>query len=146
LGLLEADVTSGGTSTAPWTFTGRLQRYENKVLRYPGHYEWLRAYKTLGLFSEQPLQVNGQSIIPRAVYHALLEPKISARAIRDIAVIRAKGTDMKGNQPATVLIDLVDYFDESTGFTAMERLTGWHCSILMVFQARGEIPPRSNPG
>jgi len=139
LGLLEADVTSGGTSTAPWTFLGKLQRYENKVLRYPGHYEWLRAYKALGLFSEHPIAIDGQTVVPRQVYHALLEPKISAADIRDVAVIRAKGSGIKDQQPATVQIDLLDYYDEQTGFTAMERLTGWHCSILMAFQARGEI-------
>ena len=50
LGRLEADVTSGGTSTAAWTYLGTLQRFENKVLRYSGHFEWLRAFKTLGLF------------------------------------------------------------------------------------------------
>ena len=140
LGLLEADVTSGGTSTAPWTFLGKLQRYENKVLRYPGHYEWLRAYKTLGLFSEQPITLDGQTVIPRQLYHALLTPKISAADTRDVAIIRALGSGAKDNQPATVQIDLLDYYDEKTGFTAMERLTGWHCSILMAFQARGEIP------
>jgi lysine 6-dehydrogenase len=139
LGLLEADVTSGGTSTAPWTFQGKLQRYENKVLRYPGHFEWLRAYKTLGLFSEQPVQVDGKPIIPRMVYHALLEPKISAQEIRDVAVIRAEATGIKDGRKTKLQIDLIDYFDEKTGFTAMERLTGWHCSILMTFQARAEI-------
>ena len=140
LGLLEADITSGGTSTAPWTFLGKLQRYENKVLRYPGHFEWLRAYKTLGLFSEQPVHVNGNTIIPRAIYHSLLEPKISAAEIRDVAIIRAQGIGIKDDRQAKLQIDLIDYFDEKTGFTAMERLTGWHCSILMAFQARGEIP------
>jgi lysine 6-dehydrogenase len=145
LGLLEADVTSGGTSTAPWTFQGMLQRYENKVLRYPGHYEWLRAYKTLGLFSEQPIGVNGTTVIPRAVYHTLLEPKISAAEIQDIAIIRAQGSGIKDGQQTQLQIDLIDYYDEKTGFTAMERLTGWHCSILMAFQARGEIPAGVTP-
>ena len=77
LGRLEADVTSGGTSTAAWTYLGKLQRFENKVLRYPGHFEWLRAFKTLGLFSEQPVEVDGQPVIPRHVYHTLLEPQLS---------------------------------------------------------------------
>lgn len=139
LGTLEADVTSGGTSTAPWTFKGKLRRYENKVLRYPGHYEWLRAYKSLGLFSEQPVHVGDQEIIPRQVYHALLEPKIAAGETRDVCVIRAVGVGKKGGRPVKVIIDLIDYYDEKTGFTSMERLTGWHCSIMMIFQARRQI-------
>jgi lysine 6-dehydrogenase len=145
LGKLEADVTSGGTSTAPWTFQDKLLRYENKVLRYPGHYEWLRAYKTLGLFSETPVTVAGQRIIPREVYHALLEPKISAPDARDVAIIRARGSGLKDGRHSVVSVDLMDYFDPQTGFSAMERLTGWHCSIMMTFQAHGQIPPGVTP-
>ena len=39
-----------------------------------------------------------------------------------------------------VTVDLVDHYDQETGFTAMERLTGWHCAIMMGFQARGKVP------
>jgi len=141
LGILEADVTSGGTSTAPWTYEGRLQTYENKVLRYPGHFEWLRAFKTLGLFSEQAITVNGQNIIPRQVYHALLEPRLYSPRPRDIGVMRAIGKGTKDGRPAQVRVDLWDYYDEAAGFTAMERLTGFHCAIMMGFQARREVPP-----
>lgn len=39
LGVLEAFVTSGGTSTAPWTYRGKLLTYEYKTVRYKGHCE-----------------------------------------------------------------------------------------------------------
>jgi len=93
----------------------------------------------LGLFSEESRQVNGCRIAPRDLYHALLEPKISAAEIRDICLIRVVGYGKKDGQETTVTIDLIDYFDESTGFTAMERLTGWHCAIMMGFIARGQV-------
>jgi lysine 6-dehydrogenase len=141
LGRLEADVTSGGTSIAAWTYLGKLERFENKVLRYPGHYEWLRAYKALGLFSETPIEVDGQTVIPRQVYHTLLAPKITAPEIRDICVMRAVGKGLKTGRPASVTIDLVDRFDPATGFTGMERLTGWHAAIMMGFQVRGKVAP-----
>jgi lysine 6-dehydrogenase len=140
LGRLEADVTSGGLSTSPWTFEGKLENYSNKTLRYPGHFEWLRAFKELGLFSEEAIQVNGYQVIPREMFHTLLEPKISASEIRDVCVMRVNGYGVKEGQESTVVIDLIDYYDEETGFTAMERLTGWHCAIMMGFQARGQVP------
>lgn len=140
LGPLEADVTSGGMSTSPWTMEGQLQEYTNKTLRYPGHFEWLRAFKELGLFSEKAVEVNGEQVIPRQLYHTLLEPKIRAEGIRDICVIRVVGYGQKDGKETTVTLDLVDHYDEETGFTAMERLTGWHCAIMMGFQARGRIP------
>lgn len=139
LGRLEADVTSGGLSTSPWTFEGQLQEFTNKTLRYPGHFEWLRAFKELGLFSEEVTQINGYKIAPREVFNALLATKISAAEIRDVCVIRVVGYGKKEGEKTTVVIDLIDYYDEGTGFTAMERLTGWHCAMMMGFQARGHV-------
>ena len=37
------------------------------------------------------------------------------------------------------LVNLLHYFDEETGFTAMEQGTGWHASILTAAIARGEV-------
>ena len=140
LGRLEADVTSGGLSTSPWTFEGQLQDFTNKTLRYPNHFEWLRAFKALGLFSEEAIQIGDTQVVPRELYHALLEPKIRADEIRDVCVIRVIGYGKKEGIETTVTIDLIDYFDEETGFTGMERLTGWHCAIMMGFQARSRVP------
>lgn len=145
LGRLEADVTSGGTSTAAWTYLGKLQRFENKVLRYPGHFEWLRAFKTLGLFSEQPVDVDGEQVIPRKVYHTLLEPQLIGEDKRDICVMRAVGKGQRAGEEIVVTVDLVDRHDEVTGFTAMERLTGWHASVMMGFQARGRVEAGAKP-
>ncbi len=139
LGWLEADITSGGNSLAPWTYQGKLMRYENKVMRYPGHFDWLKAYKTLGLFSEEPVLVDNVEVIPRRLYHSLLEPKISSKQIQDICIMRAVGKGIKNGQNTTVTVDLVDYYDPITGFTGMEKLTGWHCSIMMIFQALGKV-------
>jgi len=141
LGTLEAFVISGSMSTTPHTHLGRLERYENKVLRYPGHFATFEAYKRLGLFSEEAVDVDGRPVTPRALYHRLLEPKITATLIRDVCVVRAVGVGEKDGRPARVTVDLVDRYDEATGFTAMERLTGWHAAILMGLQARGRVAP-----
>jgi len=141
LGTLEAFVISGSLSTTPHTHLGRLERYESKVLRYPGHFATFEAYKRLGLFSENPLEVDGEKVVPRHLYHRLLEPKITAPLIRDVCVMRAVGVGEKGGRAARVTVDLVDHHDDATGFTGMERLTGWHAAIMMGLQARGRIAP-----
>jgi len=141
LGALEAFVISGSMSTTPHTHLGRLERYENKVLRYPGHFATFEAYKRLGLFSEEAIDVDGRPVVPRQLYHRLLEPKIRAPLVRDVCVMRAVGVGEKDGRPARVTVDLVDRHDEATGFTAMERLTGWHAAILMALQARGRVAP-----
>ncbi len=145
LGELEAFVTTGGVSTAPYTFRDRVKTYQNKTLRYPGHYEWFRAYKALGLFGLEPIRVGDQEVVPREVFHALLEPKIRVPDVKDVCIIHVVGEGIRDGQPTTLTFDLVDYFDEETGFRAMERLTGWHCAIMLNFQAHGEVPPGTHP-
>ena len=54
--------------------------------------------------------------------------------------MRVVGHGKKDRKETTITIDLIDYYDEETGFTAMERLTGWHCTIMMGFQVRGHVP------
>jgi lysine 6-dehydrogenase len=141
LGTLEAFVISGSMSTTPHTHLGRLERYENKVLRYPGHFATFEAYKRLGLFSEEPVDVDGQRVVPRALYHRLLDPKLRTEPLRDVCVMRAVGVGERDGRPARVTVDLVDRYDPATGFTAMERLTGWHAALMMAWQAEGRIPP-----
>jgi hypothetical protein len=36
-------------------------------------------------------------------------------------------------------------YDQTTGFTAMQRMTGWHISIVAAMIAKQEIPSRRDP-
>ncbi len=145
LGELEAMVTSGGLSTAPWTFEGKLKTLENKTLRYPGHWREFCAFKELGLFGEEPVQLGERKVIPREFFHKLLGPKIQTGPVEDICVIRilCKGTGEGENVSCT--LDLAETYDEATGFTAMEKLTGWHASIIAIMGAKGELPKGGVP-
>jgi lysine 6-dehydrogenase len=139
LGRLEAFVTSGGLSTSPWTFEGRLKRLENKTLRYPGHVAQFKAFSDLGLLGLDPIAVGGQQIVPRDVFHALLGPQICRDEVKDICVMRVKGIGTTKGRRAEAVIELVDRYDEKTGFTAMQRLTGWHGSILLIAAVNGMV-------
>ncbi len=141
LGKLEAVVTPGGLSTAPWSFQGKLKTLQNKTLRYPGHWTQMQAYQDLGLFSLAPVTVDGKPVVPRHVFHALFEPQVTPEAIRDVCVERVRALGMKDRQTAEAVVEIIDYADERTGFTSMERLTGWHAAIAAEMLARGVIPP-----
>jgi lysine 6-dehydrogenase len=99
------------------------------------------AFKELGLYEEEPIEFQGRKIVPRDFYHALLEPKITAPIIKDVCLNRARGIGKRDGKETAVTIDLIDYYDEATGFTSMERLTGWHCAMMTQFQARGRVRP-----
>lgn len=145
IGRLEAFTTGGGTSTAPWTFEGKLTTYQNKTVRYPGHYSQLRAWWDLGLFDLSPIKINGTDIIPRKVLHALLEPKVVIPGEKDLVVIKVKCTGKKDGKETEVMLDLIDYYDEKTGFTSMEKTTGWDASIVAIMMARGKIKKGAIP-
>jgi lysine 6-dehydrogenase len=139
LGSLEAAVTTGGLSTMPWTFEGRLRTLENKTLRYPGHWAQMNAYAQLGLLDLEPVVAGGVQVIPRQVFHALLEPRITQPDVRDVCIIYIRCLGLKGGRPAEAVVSLLDHYDEDTGFRAMERLTGWHASIVAILAAHGGI-------
>jgi lysine 6-dehydrogenase len=145
IGRLEAFTTGGGTSTAPWTFEGKLKTYQNKTVRYPGHFAQLRAWWDLGLFDLKPLLIDNQKVIPRKVFHALLEPKVVIPEDKDLVVIRVECLGQKDGADAEVILNLIDYYDESTGFTAMERTTGWDASIVAIMMAQGKIQKGAIP-
>lgn len=141
VGRLEAFVTSGGLSTAPWSWQGTLDRLENKTLRYPGFCARFKAYAELGLLGLDPLKVGDASLVPRDVFHALLEPRIGGggQPVRDVCVMRVTASGEHAGRPASFTIDLVDRFDERTGFSAMQRLTGWHAAIVAGLAVRGRL-------
>jgi lysine 6-dehydrogenase len=139
IGRLEAFVTSGGLSTSPWTFEGRLKRLENKTLRYPGHVAQFKAFSDLGLLGLAPVDVRGQQVVPRDLLHALLESRICRDEVKDVCIMRVKCIGRTKGRPAEATIELVDRYDEKTGFTAMQRLTGWHGSILLIAAVNGLV-------
>lgn len=59
---------------------------------------------------------------------------------QDLVVIRIIARGRKDGQEKEYTIDLFDRYDETTGFTAMERTTGWHAAIMAGFIARGQTP------
>jgi len=145
IGRLEAFTSAGGCSTCPWTFRGRLKVFENKILRYPGNLAQLKTMNELGLFSDKEIEVNGTKIIPRRILQALLEPKIRLPGEKDVAILHVRCVGEKNNRPSEAIVDIVDFYDERTGFTAMERTTGWHASIVAIMMARGETPRGVKP-
>ena len=139
IGELEAAVTSGGLSTMPWTYEGKLETLHNKTLRYDGHWAQVKAFRELGLFQEDSIKFKDVDISPREFYHHLLSPKLENNDNRDICLMRVKAMGEDKGNPKTVIIDIQDTFDKETEFLAMEKWTGWHASIVMIEILNGNI-------
>ncbi|MAP66714.1 MAG: hypothetical protein CMF80_03330 [Candidatus Marinimicrobia bacterium] len=141
----EAAVTSGGLSTMPWTFENQLDILENKTLRYSGHWEWMKAYRELGLFEENKINFRGFEIVPREFYHHLLKPKLDKGIIEDVCLMKVECIGYLNGIKTKNIIECVEYFDKDTGFSAMEKWTGWHASIVAIEIAKNKIPNGAIP-
>ncbi|MEN6392974.1 MAG: saccharopine dehydrogenase C-terminal domain-containing protein [Anaerolineaceae bacterium] len=140
IGKLEAFVAGGGTDTMPWTYEGKIRTLQNLTLRYPGHYQQLKAYYDLGLWDLTPIKIGSIEVVPRDVFHALFEPKVVLPDKKDLVIVRVKAVGKKDGKDAEALVEMIDYYDEETGFTAMERGTGWSAAIVAEMMARRQTP------
>jgi lysine 6-dehydrogenase len=131
--------------TCPWTLEGKLRTYVEKTVRYPGHMATFRAFRDLGMFGRQPVQAGRAVVIPRDLYHALLQPRIDFPEDRDLVVLRVRCDGEDDGRAKSVTLDLIDFYDPETGFRAMERTTGWPAAIVAQLQARGLVYPGAVP-
>ncbi|MCG9894522.1 MAG: saccharopine dehydrogenase NADP-binding domain-containing protein [Fimbriimonadaceae bacterium] len=130
LGEMEAFTTSGGTSTAPFTFEGTVQNYEYKTIRFPGHCALMRIFKDFGFWREDEVTVKDAKVRPKDVFNTVFGPELAKFVDKDLCAVRGVGIGLKDGRPARMQIDLFDRQDEATGFTSMERLTGFSMSIV----------------
>jgi lysine 6-dehydrogenase len=150
VGRCEAFTTSGGTSTCPETYAGRLESYDYKTVRYPGHVEKVRVLRDLGLFDLEPIDVDAQGgrqrVAPRALVERAIAPRLSFPGEPDLVVLRVtcRGDDAAG-RPIEVAYDVLDFQDEKTGFSAMERTTAFPAAIVLAHVASGAAPRGAIP-
>jgi len=140
VGHCQAFVTSGGTSTCPWTFAGKVKEYYYKTVRYPGHYEKIKTLLDLGFFEQEPVDVKGSKVVPRQLSHVLLTKKIDFPKDPDLVVLRVTAVGRRNGKKATMVMDVMDFEDKKTGFTAMERDTGFPAAIVAHHLVRGLAP------
>ncbi len=141
VGMLEAFHTAGGLSTMAWRYEGKIPSMEYKTLRYPGHAHIMEAIRELGLLDLAPVDVKGTKVIPRDVTVATMGPRLTKPTGRDLVALRVVVDGVKAGKPAKVGWELIAYYDEARGISAMMQTTGYSLSITGQMQARGEIKP-----
>ena len=139
VGRLEAFHTGGGISTLPFAYQDKIDVMEYKTLRYPGHVAIMRPIRELGLLDNQPVDVKGNSVVPRDVFIATVHPKLHKPQGRDLVALQVIVTGEKGGKPMEVAFRLIDRYDASHGISAMMRTTGYSLSITGQMQADGRV-------
>jgi lysine 6-dehydrogenase len=149
---LVAFQTSGGTSTLPETFEGKVGECFEKTLRYPGHYDLLCELKALGLFSNEKMRVGNVDVAPRALMSKVFEGKFAGKG-PDVCIMRLEahesikapgvrgllGGKLKGR---VATFTMVDHYDAKSDMSAMMRTTAFPASIVLQMMCSGAVSKR----
>lgn len=134
---LEAFQTSGGTSTLPDTFLGKIRELDYKTIRYAGHCEKFKAMIDLGLCSSEEIVADFVKVKPRKVFGELLQQHLPADG-PDYVLVRVECV----GDGKRLRYDIVDKLDEVTRMSAMMRTTAFPASIIAQLMAKGEVLSR----
>jgi len=135
-GKMEAFQTSGGTSTLPDTFLGKVKNLDYKTIRCVGHCEKFKTMIDLGLCSSNEIDVDGVRVKPRRLFGELLYKHLPADGA-DLVFIRLEFRGLMKGEEKTLRYDIIDKFDEETNLSAMMRTTAFPASIIAQMMARG---------
>jgi lysine 6-dehydrogenase len=138
---LEAFQTSGGTSTLPDTFLGKVRELDYKTIRYAGHCDKFKTMIDLGLSSSDEIVADFQKVVPRKVFGKLLQRNLPADG-PDYVLVRLEFAGTKAGKAGRLRYDIVDKQDEASGLSAMMRTTAFPASIIAQMIARGEVLER----
>lgn len=135
VGTLEAFHTDGLRSLAD---TLSVPMMKERTLRYPGHIELMRVLRHLGLFSKEPLEVDGQMVVPLSLTSKLLFPQWTyEEGEADLTVMRILVRGRKDGARVEHRWDLLDHYHPGEKATSMSRTTGLPCAIVARMLGEG---------
>ncbi len=152
-GTLEAFNTDGLRTLL---ITVEIPNMVEKTLRYPGHAELMKIFRTTGLFSSEEIKIGENKIRPVDLTSQLLFPHWKPVSDeKEFTVLRFKIIAKENSVKKEYTFDLFDEYDENTSTSSMARTTGYTCTSaarLILngdFSRTGICPPEfigSEPG
>ncbi|UCC44360.1 MAG: saccharopine dehydrogenase NADP-binding domain-containing protein [Candidatus Zixiibacteriota bacterium] len=141
IGKVEAFYTSGGASTLPETYEGKVRFLDYKTIRYPGHCQLFKPMLEIGLGSRREIEVDGKVIQPRSVLKAILDRNLSF-GDPDLVLVRVQIEGVREKVDRMLVYEIVDRQDDRSGLTAMMRTTSFPATIVAWMAASGQITER----
>lgn len=111
-----------------------------KTVRWPGYAAKVAVLRDLGLLGQEPVDVDGVSVVPKNLLDALLYPQVKlAEGERDLTLFRVEVVGEEQGHPRRYEIEMVDRYDAALGFTSMARTTAFTGAIIARMIARGDL-------
>jgi lysine 6-dehydrogenase len=140
-GEMEAFLTSGGSSTLPYTYKNKIENLDYKTIRYPGHCEKFKILLDLGLGGEKKIKIGEKEIIPRNILIYFLNKNLTKNEL-DVVLLKVFSKGLKNGKKVGLDYTLIDYYDKKNNITAMMRTTGYPISIISQMIEQGTIKKR----
>jgi lysine 6-dehydrogenase len=119
-----------------------LQTGSQKTVRWPGYAAKITVLKEMGLLSEKPVAVDGVEVVPKKLLDTLLYPRVKlTEGEHDLTLFRVDVSGAAAGQPVHYCAQMVDRYDDATGFTSMARTTAFTGAIIARMMTRGELQP-----
>ena len=121
-----------------------ITNQKEKTLRYPGHVDQIIALREAGFFSEEPVMVNGVSVVPLEVTSRILfnEWKLGEEE-EELTVMKV----IVNGKDRTITYSMLDRYDPVTRISSMSRSTGYVATATInmlaagLFNEKGVFPP-----
>lgn len=141
-GTLEAFYTSGGTSTMPYTFEGKVTNLDYKTIRYPGHASIIKHWIDMGFTDKNATFIHeSQTFKTRAVFESMLNTALQYES-DDVVLIRLTATGQKEGREKTISLRAIEYGDKKNNLTAMMRTTAFPAAIILQMLIEEKITDR----
>jgi saccharopine dehydrogenase-like NADP-dependent oxidoreductase len=136
-GELEAFYTAGKLATLPTDLEGRVRHLDYKTVRHPGHASAMRAVLALGFGEDRSVDVR-----THLTYRDLLTRRLRQHLggeYRDAVIVRIVLEGTRDGETHRLTYELVDHHDEATGFSAMQRCTGYPAAAIATLLASDAV-------
>lgn len=142
---LETFNIAGGASLLPLLTNRKVENFAYKAVAYRGCCAKIQALIDLGLFSGEPVQIDGQEVIPCELMVKLLGDRFCYLA-PDILLVRITVQGIYNHPEAaaaketkTLIFELTQYHDQCTAQTAIVRVDGAAIAVIASMLAGGKI-------
>lgn len=135
---LQCAVTPGMPS---FIFTRpELKEFAEKTVRWPGHFDGVDTLKECGLLDLEPVEFEGQTIVPREFLLSMITPRLQpGEGDTDVCVMWNSVVGKRDGKKTRIDYYMWDEADTELGFSAMQRVTAFPCAIAARLIARGLI-------
>ncbi|MBI4404563.1 MAG: saccharopine dehydrogenase NADP-binding domain-containing protein [Deltaproteobacteria bacterium] len=138
-GRCEAAHGASMLSTLPWSYKNKVRNMDTKIIRYPGHFAFMKILRDAGFLNKQPVNVSGLQIIPWDITREILRQSLETTDREDLYYMKVTVTGSQAQQRKQIVLEVLDLYDKKTEMTAMARGTAFTASIVAQMIGSGVI-------